>query len=76
MVNDEQEYKREIGLFKRFQKQLATAVNIPSLTTNQKVAGSSPAERALEIVKFAGETQENESPRRSRRGLLAAAEQQ
>ena len=44
-MNNEQGYEREVGLLKRYPKQPATAVNIPSLTTNQKVAGSSPAER-------------------------------
>ena len=37
-------------------EQSDTAANMRILTTNQKVAGSSPAERATEIPRFAGKT--------------------
>jgi hypothetical protein len=42
------------------------------MTTNQKVAGSSPAERAKEIPGKTWKTRENESPWWNRWGLLAA----
>ena len=48
-VNDEQGYEQQTGVVMLFLKQLETAVNVHSLTTNQKVADSSPAERITEI---------------------------